>query len=79
VDELMVERAIRAVRVDVPLPPGLSQAEAAAAAVRLAQAPYWLHDTAIADGLHHNNRWVRKVREAAGVPQVVCQPGRVAA
>jgi hypothetical protein len=79
VDEMAVERAVRAVRVGVPLPAGLSRAESAAAAVKLAQAPYRLHDTAIANGMGRNNRWVRQVREAAGVPQVVAAPGRKAA
>jgi hypothetical protein len=79
VDEVAVERAIRAVRVGVPLPDGLSRAEAEAVVARLASAPYRLHDTAIANGMHRNNRWVRATREAAGVPQVVSAPGRKAA
>jgi hypothetical protein len=81
VDRVAIERAIQAVRAGRCVPAKLSRAESQIVAVKLAAAPYLMHDGAIADGMHKSYSWVRTTRERAGVPRVVVRaaPGRRAA
>jgi hypothetical protein len=77
-DEVAIERAVRAARLGLDPPAGLSRAEMRAAVAKMATV-HRMHDSAISRGLHRSQTWVRAAREATGARQVVSPPGRRAA
>jgi hypothetical protein len=68
VDEVAIERAVRAVRLGLPAP-AINKGERAVVIARLAAAPVYMTDSRISDELHLGLLTVRRIREAAGVPQ----------
>lgn len=81
VDEVAVERAVQAARTGQRRSVKLNKTELRTVVAKLASAPYWMHDNAIAAGMGKSYSWVTATRDRAGVPRVVVRaaPGRRAA